>query len=124
MVGEHLAQTILPGEDLRPVWRAACVAYREVRRTGARDEPAWKAARAAVLQEFPTLSERAAGEQASDAICYVAVYYPQWLWKGVGEAAEFSKAHFWPGPYARSSSVTFGPPFATSTQNVCRRVKS
>ena len=88
MVGEHLAQTILPGEDLRPVWRAACVAYREVRRTGARDEPAWKAARAAVLQEFPTLSERAAGEQASDAICYVAVYYPQWLWKGVGEAAE------------------------------------
>ncbi len=88
MVGEHLAHTILPGEDLRPVWRAACVAYREVRRTGARDEPAWKAARAAVLQEFPTLSERAAGEQASDAICYVAVYYPQWLWKGVGEAAE------------------------------------
>ena len=88
MVSEHSAQTILPGGDLRPVWRAACVAYREVRRTGARDEPAWKAARAAVRQEFPTLSERAAGEQASDAICYAAVYYPQWLWKGVGEAAD------------------------------------
>jgi len=53
------------------------------RRTGARDEPAWKAARAAVLQEFPTLSERAAGEQASDAICYASLYYPQWLWSGL-----------------------------------------
>jgi hypothetical protein len=88
MVGEHPTQTILPGGDLRPAWRAACVAYREVRRTGARDEPAWKAARAAVLREFPMLSERAAGEQASDAICYASVYHKQWFWSGVGEAAE------------------------------------
>jgi hypothetical protein len=88
MVGEHPTQTSLPAGDLRPAWRAACVAYREVRRSGARDGPAWKAARAAVLQEFPMLSERAAGEQASDAICYASLHYPQWLWSGLGQAAE------------------------------------
>ena len=41
-----------------------------------------------LLQEFPTLSERAAGEQASDAICYASLYYPQWLWSGLGQGAE------------------------------------
>jgi hypothetical protein len=96
MVGEHPTQTSLPAGDLRPAWRAACVAYREVRCTGARDEPAWNAARAAVLQEFPTLSERAAGEQASDAICYASVYYPQWFWGGLGQAAELARRT--PGP--------------------------
>jgi hypothetical protein len=30
MVGEHPTQTTLPGDDLKPAWRAACIAYREV----------------------------------------------------------------------------------------------
>jgi hypothetical protein len=36
MVGEHPPQTTLP-PDMRDAWRAACVAYRAVRRTGAKE---------------------------------------------------------------------------------------
>ena len=34
MVGEYPTQTSLPGDDLKPVWRVACVAYRKVRQAG------------------------------------------------------------------------------------------
>jgi hypothetical protein len=34
MVGEHPTQTTLPGDDVKPAWRAACLAYRKVRRAG------------------------------------------------------------------------------------------
>ena len=34
MVGEHPTQTSLPGDDLKPAWRVACVAYRKVRQEG------------------------------------------------------------------------------------------
>jgi len=40
MVGEHPTQTTLPAGPLRPAWRAACVAYREVRQTGQLNQPA------------------------------------------------------------------------------------
>ena len=50
MVGEHPTQTSLPGEDLKPAWRVACVAYRKVRQVGELDQPAWLAARAAIQE--------------------------------------------------------------------------
>ena len=48
MVGEYPTQTSLPGDDLKPAWRVACVAYRKVRQAGELDQPAWLAARAAI----------------------------------------------------------------------------
>jgi hypothetical protein len=47
--------------------------------------PAWRAARAAVLEVRPDLDERAAGRQALAAVNYESVYHPKWLWKGVGD---------------------------------------
>ena len=44
----HPNQATLPGDDLKPAWRAACVAYRKVRQAGQLDQPAWLAARAAI----------------------------------------------------------------------------
>ena len=85
MVGEHPTQTTLPGDDLMPAWRAACIAYREVRRTGQLDRPAWLAARAAVLQARPDLDERSAGKQASAAINYCSVFHTKSLWSGIGD---------------------------------------
>ena len=85
MVGEHPTQTTLPGDGLRPAWRAACIAYRDVRRTGQLDQPAWLAARAAILNERPDLDEHSAGRQASAAIHYASVFHTKWLWNGVGD---------------------------------------
>ena len=55
MVGEHPTQTSLPGDDLKPAWRVACVAYRKVRQAGELDHPAWLAARAAIQELRPDL---------------------------------------------------------------------
>jgi hypothetical protein len=85
MVGEHPTQTTLPGDDLKPAWRAACVAYRRVRQAGQLDHPAWLAARAAIQNVRPDLDENAAGVQASTAIHYAAVHHTKWLWHHVGE---------------------------------------
>jgi hypothetical protein len=65
MTGRHPTQTSLPGEDLKPAWRVACVAYRSVRQAGHLDQPAWLAARAAIQSLRPDLDEDAAGQQAS-----------------------------------------------------------
>jgi hypothetical protein len=73
-------ETVLLACDMPPTWVAACLAYRAVRQTGAEDQPAWEAARTTVLREFPTMSVRAAGEQASDAIGYASVHYRTWFW--------------------------------------------
>ena len=40
MVGEHPTQTTLPGEDMKPAWRVARVAYRKVRQSRELDHPA------------------------------------------------------------------------------------
>lgn len=50
MVGEHPSQAAAPQEDIKPAWRAACVAYRDVRRQGELHFPAWRKARAAVQE--------------------------------------------------------------------------
>jgi len=85
VVGEHPTQTRLPGEDLKPAWRAACTAYRKVRQAGLLDHPAWLAARAAVLEVRPDLDECAAGKEVIAAVHYASVYHTKWLWKGVGD---------------------------------------
>lgn len=85
MVGEHPTQTALPAEDLKPACRAACIAYREVRRTGQLDHAAWVAARAAVQVLQPEMDEDVAGRTASAAINYASVYHPKWLWHRVGD---------------------------------------
>ena len=68
MTGEHPTQTSLAGDDLKPAWRVACVAYRKVRQSGQLDQPAWLAARAAIQLLRPDLDERAAGAQAAAAV--------------------------------------------------------
>jgi hypothetical protein len=84
MVGEHPTQTTLPDDGLKPAL-VACIAYREIRRTGQLDQPAWLAARAAILSERPDLDERSAGRQASAAIHYASVFHTKRLWNGVGD---------------------------------------
>jgi hypothetical protein len=85
MVGEHPNQTTLAGEDLKPAWRAACIAYRKVRQAGQLDQPAWLAARAAVLAVRPDLGQDDAGRQASAAVHYASVFHTKWLWHRVGD---------------------------------------
>ena len=81
MVGEH---PTLPGEDMKPAWRTACVAYRQVRQAGELDHPAWLAARTAVLSVRPELDDDASSRQASAAIHYASVFHTKWLWHRVG----------------------------------------
>jgi hypothetical protein len=83
MVGEHPTQASQPRDDIKPAWRVACVAYRDVRRQGELHFPAWRKARAAVLELRPDLSEREAGDEAHRAVHYASVYHQAWLWHGV-----------------------------------------
>lgn len=85
MVGEHPNQTTRPTHEMKPAWRAACIAYRKVRQTGQLDQPAWLAARAAVLDLRPDFDDHAAGAQASAAIHYASVHHAEWLWHRVGD---------------------------------------
>lgn len=79
------AEQVRPaGEELKPAWRAACLAYRKVRRTGALDQPAWMAARQAVKECLPALTEEEAGAEASRAILYASTWHRDWFWSGVG----------------------------------------
>ena len=86
MTSEHPTQTSLPGDDLKPAWRVACVAYRKVRQEGQVDQPAWLAARAAIQELRPDRDERAAGAQASAAVHYAATFHTNWLWRDVGDS--------------------------------------
>jgi hypothetical protein len=54
----------VPTPDRKPAWRAAVLAYRKVRATGALDHPAHLAAKAAVLELLPTLSDQEASQEA------------------------------------------------------------
>lgn len=81
---EGRAQATLPEGEMKAAWRAACIAYRAVRREGKPDHPAWMAARAVVMRGVADLSENDAGCEASRAIHYCSVWHPAWLWSGVG----------------------------------------
>lgn len=80
MTAEHASQATLPEPDLRPAWRAACLAYRGARAEGSGDLSAFDAARAAVLDASPDLGEAAAGEQAHKAIAFASVHHAEWFW--------------------------------------------
>ena len=65
--------------------RAVAVAYRRVRRLGARDLPARRSAEAAYAERHPTAPADEA--QRTVALMLVARDRPAWLWKGVGPVA-------------------------------------
>lgn len=71
--------------EFLPAWRAACVAYRAVRREGGKDEEAFRKALEAFEGERPDLKGKAAAEQVSRAINYASVEHAEWFWNGVGE---------------------------------------
>jgi hypothetical protein len=77
-------QATLPQGEMAAVWREACKVYREVRREGSGDHPAWKAARLKIMELQPELTEKEAGVEASRAVHYCSTWHPQWLWNGVG----------------------------------------
>jgi len=57
-------------EDRKPAWRRACLAYREIRQAGGSDQEAHEAAVAAVLNMWPTLTQKGASAEAVNAITY------------------------------------------------------
>src|SRR5262245_53383857 len=69
-----------PRPDMRPAWRAACLAYRKVRATGQLDHPAHLAARAAVLEVLPSPTEKEASQEAINAIAYATSFHSAWFW--------------------------------------------
>lgn len=77
-------QATLPQGEMAAVWREACKVYRQARREGSGDHPAWKAARSKIMELRPELTEREAGLEASRAVHYCSTWHPQWLWNGVG----------------------------------------
>ena len=78
-----LTPAALPTSERTPAWRAACLAYREQRRAGAGDLIAWRAAVVALQAVWP-LSDREAGQEATNAIAYAASHHTKWFWSGVG----------------------------------------
>jgi hypothetical protein len=73
-----------PSPDRKPAWRAACLAYREKRRTGAMDHEAHLAAVAALQAVWPGLTWKEASAEAVNAVAYASTYHTEWFWSGVG----------------------------------------
>jgi hypothetical protein len=63
--------------------RAAVLAYRAARATGALDHPAHLAAKAAVLALHPTLSDTQASHEAVHAVAYASSLLSKWFWAPV-----------------------------------------
>ena len=69
----------IPTEDGLPAWRRACLAYGEMRQTGATDQEAHDAAVAAVQTLLPLPWTSA---EAVNANAYATRYHSDWFWKG------------------------------------------
>jgi hypothetical protein len=69
--------------DRLPSWRTACLAYREVRRRGELDSPAFFAALDAFRALRPEVPEREARAETRRAICWAASEHTKWFWSGV-----------------------------------------
>lgn len=67
-------------------WRAACIAYRQVRQAGEGDFPAYQRALEALRADLPDLLPREAAEQTRTAIYFASSEHPKWFWDGVGES--------------------------------------
>lgn len=77
---------ILPSAPaLKQGWRAAYLAYRASRQTGAGDAVAHHAAVKALQTVLPELPAPAAAEQARSAIYFASNEHPAWFWHGVGK---------------------------------------
>jgi hypothetical protein len=73
----------IPTEERKPAWRAACLAYRDKRRAGARDHEAYGAAFAALQRVSPGLTSKDAAAEVTNAIAYASTYHSEWFWSGV-----------------------------------------
>ena len=69
-----------PRADMKPAWRAACLAYRAKRGEGAWDHLAHLAARDAVLELHPELTPKQASQEAVNAVAYAAAWHSEWFW--------------------------------------------
>jgi hypothetical protein len=59
-------QTTLPGDDLKPAWRVACVAYSTMSHQF--EQPSWHATRAAILYLRTDIDERVAGRRLAGLV--------------------------------------------------------
>jgi hypothetical protein len=65
------------------LYQVAAVAYREVRRTGAKDHPAILKAKAAVRELKPKLKDEEAMRIAERPATFAAAHHSKWFWNGV-----------------------------------------
>jgi hypothetical protein len=75
----------VPTPERKPAWRAACLAYREKRRAGARDHEAHLAAVAALQAVWPGLTQKEASAEAVNAVAYASSNHTKWFWSGIGD---------------------------------------
>jgi hypothetical protein len=73
-----------PPEETKPLWRAACLAYRRKRQAGKGDLPAFQAALSAFRELRPDADARAAHDETRRAIVWASVEHKDWFWRGVG----------------------------------------
>ena len=66
--------------EVRPAWRRACLAYREMRQAGASHLGVLEAAVAAMQCNLYSWKEASA--EAVNAIAYATKYYSEWFWRG------------------------------------------
>jgi hypothetical protein len=74
----------MPETTRKPAWRAAALAYREQRRTGASDHASWLAAVEALRAVWPLPLEDARREM-THAIAYATSQHGKWFWDGVSD---------------------------------------
>jgi len=73
-----------PTAERRPAWRAAALAYRQVRREGMGNQAAMDAAEASLREQWPELTAKEASAEVVAAIAYASSHHATWLWDGVG----------------------------------------
>ena len=65
---------------MKPAWRAAAVAYREMRGAGQSDHAAHTAAAAAIKELHPEFTHKEASAEAVRAVAFASTNYPDWFW--------------------------------------------
>ena len=74
----------VPTPDRKPAWRAACLAYREKRRTGVWEHEAHLAAVAALQTVCPGLTWKEASAEAVNAVAFASTYHKNGSGGGLG----------------------------------------
>jgi hypothetical protein len=70
----------LPREEIKPAWRAAVLAYRQVYRVTPEDLLASTAAFEAFRKVLPEMPEEQAKVETSHAIAFAAAQHGKWFW--------------------------------------------